>query len=129
MNKETLRNYRWLRLNMKKLEDRVLEIETAITKQTSVISGTPRGSTESDKLSAGVVRLCEAKEKLLEKQLEATEAIIEIEEAIEKLDERGKCLMRLYYIDGCTWEEVCCIMNYSWTQIHHYHREYLSKLK
>lgn len=127
MNKETLRNYRWLRLNMKKLEDRVLEIETAITKQTSVISGMPRGSTESDKLSAGVARLCEAKEKLLEKQLEATEAIIEIEEAIEHLGEREKCLIRSYYIEGMTWEQVAVEMNYTWQHLHKIHAQILSK--
>lgn len=129
MNKETLRNYRWLRLNMKKLEDRVLEIETAITKRTSVISDMPQGCAESDKMAAGVIRLVEAREKLYEKQLEYWHTMAEIEKAISVLDERGQCLMRLYYIDGCTWEKVCCVMSYQWTQIHRLHAKYLEEIQ
>ena len=128
MNKQTLQQYRWLRLNMQKLEDRVLEIETAVTKQTSIISDMPRGCAESDKVAAGVIRLVEAREKLLEKQLEATNAIVEIEEAITCLDEREKYLIRRYYIDGLSWMQVEKDMVYSERNIRYIHKSALEKI-
>ena len=113
---------------MQKLEDRVLEIETAVTKQTSVISDMPQGCAESDKMAAGVIRLVEAREKLLEKQLESLEGVMAIEKAIEKLDERGKLLVRLHYIEGMTWERVAVEMNYTWQHLHKIHRNVLEEI-
>jgi DNA-directed RNA polymerase specialized sigma subunit len=130
VNKDTLRNFRWLRLNMKMLQNRVIEIETAITKQTSVISDMPRGSAEMDKMAEGVARLLEAKEKLLAKQLEATQAIVEIEHAIDQgnLTEREKYLIRRYYIDCLSWGKVCKDMTYSDRQIQYIHKTALEKI-
>ena len=128
MNKKKLQDYRWLRLNMKKLEDRVLEIESSATKVTSTISDMPQGGAEQDKACAMVVKLSEAREKLLEKQLEALEGIIAIEKAIEKLDERGKLLVRLHYIEGMTWERVAVEMNYTWQHLHKIHRNVLEEI-
>jgi hypothetical protein len=38
-------------------------------------------------------------------------------------------LIRLYYIDGLTWEKVCVDINYSWRQTHRLHSEALKKIK
>lgn len=54
---------------------------------------------------------------------------LEIERAIDTLDMRERTLMRCYYIEGQTWEEVCDTMYYSWSQVHRVHAAALIKLK
>lgn len=52
-----------------------------------------------------------------------------IETIISCLPEREKNLMRLRYIKGYRWEEVCVKMNYEWSHIHDIHANILRKLK
>ena len=47
----------------------------------------------------------------------------QIEQAIDKLPQRENTLLRLYYIQGKTWEQVAEKMNYSVSHIHRLHRK------
>ena len=46
------------------------------------------------------------------------ELIFEFEEALKKLTERERRIMRMYYIDCMTWEQVCVETDISWTNMH-----------
>ena len=48
-----------------------------------------------------------------------------IENIIESLPEKEKLLMRLSYIKGLSWENICREMNYGGNRIHHIHRQAL----
>lgn len=100
MTKERLRAYRALKIEQRQLERLVRE------------SG-------SEKLHSLY------REKLAKVEAEQ----LEIEQAIDSLDSMERAIMRHYYIDGMTWEAVCCKVNYEWAQIHRIHGEILKKLK
>lgn len=55
--------------------------------------------------------------------------ILAIEDAIETLDPTERELVRLRYIDGLPWFRVMAAINYSEPQTHRIHSEVLQKLK
>ena len=81
------------------------------------LDGMPRGgSAPSNPVENLVVKHADLIERYQQKVAALTEAVREIENAIEILDHRERTLIRLHYIQGLTWEEVCIAMNYSWRQ-------------
>lgn len=52
-----------------------------------------------------------------------------IEEAIDSLSPTERALMRAYYIEGLTLEEVCVRINYSWRHTNRMHSQILTKLR
>lgn len=54
---------------------------------------------------------------------------LRIEKAIESLNPTERELMRLRYIDGADWTEVCATIHYEWTQTHRIHARALNKIK
>jgi hypothetical protein len=90
--------------------------------------GMPRGSGGGD-VMAGIVAKRDALRRKYEAKLaDLIAAQTEIEETIDGLDPRERRLMRLRYIDGLEWEEVCVKICYSWRQTHRLHSEILDKL-
>ena len=58
-----------------------------------------------------------------------SEELLEIEKAIETLPSTERTIIRLYYIAGMKWEEVCVAIGYSWKQVHRIHGRALDMLK
>ena len=118
-----------MKQNIAQLKDRILELETQATKQTSVITDMPRGgSGESDKMADTVAKMVDLMKMLNNKIYEALEREIEIEKAIEKLSEREQHLIRARYINGISWERIAVLMNYSWKQTHRIHSDALKNM-
>lgn len=63
-----------------------------------------------------------------EKLANVIDLITEFEAAINKLSFREQQILRLYYIDRLTWEEVCVEMNLSWTPMHNARRVAIQKI-
>lgn len=107
MTKEQLRQYRSIKIETSQMERRIAELEGLghddITK--------PLRETYREKLGT-----------LIESQLK-------IEKAIEELNPTERELMRLRYIDGVDWTEVCATIHYEWTQTHRIHARALNKIK
>lgn len=78
---------------------------------------------------AQLERLKDLAKMYADKLVELYAAKLAIENAIETLEPRERRLVRLYYIDGLTWEQVCVEMHYSWNHIHRLHRAVLEKLR
>lgn len=130
MTKHELMQYRWILKNIEKLEEKLLEIETQlqrITTRYTLVSISRTGS--RDVLGDLVIKKIEIENEINEKLQESYRKLREIEKAIEKLDEKEKLLIRLRYIYGKSWAEICDEMNYGWAQIHRIHKEALEKLK
>lgn len=135
MTKEELQNYRSLKREQKHVEAKLEEIETALysvraQQLTGMPSAPPKpGST----LEAAVARHTEDLEALRTHYRELLDRLttqqLAIEQAIEGLDTKARDLMRLRYIDGRKWEEVCVLMSYSWRQVHRIHSDALITLR
>lgn len=52
-----------------------------------------------------------------------------IEAAIEGLEPTERTLLRLHYLEGMKWEDVCVDIGYSWRQTHRLHAVALKKLQ
>ena len=63
-----------------------------------------------------------------DKLAKVLDLILEFETALNLLNYREQEIMRLYYIDRLTWEEVCVEMNLSWTPMHNARRAAIQKM-
>ena len=130
MTKEQLKEYKWIKENVKELEDRLLEIDTLLQKCTTNLDGDAVQITKNpDKWTSLINTRMEVEELINIEISKGLKEMVKIETAIAKLPEREKRLMRLRYIDCKRWENICVIMNYEWAQIHRIHGGILGKLK
>jgi RNA polymerase sigma factor (sigma-70 family) len=131
MTKERLKAYRSIKLERDRLITMIEELEAQMKSPRSQrLDGMPRGgSAPSSPVENLVVKHTELIDRYQQKVAELTEAAGEIENAIEVLAPRERTLIRLHYIQGLTWEEVCVAMSYSWKQIHRIHAKALAMLR
>ena len=104
MTKDRLRDYRAIVQEKKALEHQI----------------------ETDDLVAGHQALVELYQDKLDRM---AEELLAIEQAIDRLPVRERAILRRYYIQGMTWEEVCVAEHYSWRQVHRIHARALERLK
>jgi RNA polymerase sigma factor (sigma-70 family) len=94
------------------------------------LDGLPRGGSGPGNPTADTaIKHADLWAKYQKTMAELTDALTEIENAIEVLEPRERTLIRLYYVQGLTWEAVCVEMNYSWSQIHRIHGAALKALR
>jgi DNA-directed RNA polymerase specialized sigma24 family protein len=127
-----LRQYRSLTREIIENENRYAELTTRlIYPKLPKLSDMPKGSRLThDPMADGVCQLTELESILIKQQDKLINTQKEIQQAIEGLeDSLHRRLVRLYYIDGLTWEKVCVDINYSWRQTHRLHSEALKKIK
>lgn len=131
MTKEQLKAYRGIKLERDRLLIMIEELEAQMRSPRSQrLDGMPRGGSASSSMVENlVVKHTELVDRYRRKVAELTKATEEIEDAIEVLESRERTLIRLHYIQGLTWEEVCVAMTYSWRQVHRIHAKALEALK
>ncbi len=131
MTKEQLKAYRGLKLERDRLLVMIEELEAQMRSPRSQrLDGMPRGGSASSSVVENlVVKHTELVDRYRQKVADLTRATEEIEDAIEVLESRERTLIRLHYIQGLTWEEVCVAMTYSWRQVHRIHAKALEALK
>ncbi len=127
--KNKLKEYYDMAVERRLLEKELKELESQICSLGSPeMDGMPKGGSVSDptaKTAVGSVALQELyRERLQQIQLEQTDA----ERMIGDLYARERVLMRMRYIKGRSWTEICELMNYSWTHVHRIHGTVLKKL-
>lgn len=129
MTKQELQEYYWIRRNINRLENKLLELETEATRQTTSLKHDPRGGGYSkDKLASIVAKITEVQDEINRQLEKSYELLVKIEKAIEKLPEREKYLVRARYLDLKTWEQIAVDMKYSWKQVHRIHSKALKLL-
>lgn len=127
--KRYLMSYWWA----KKQEERILEEIQALRMDkmfpSTVNDGMPKGSEQRD-LSDYAAKLDELIQELKEERLEKIKRLQSIERVIKEIDnEDAQTILRLRYIDGLRWEEVCVAINYEWAQMHRIHARALREIK
>lgn len=108
MTKEQLRQYRSIKIETSQIERRIEELEN---RETDLDITQPLRDLYREKLGT-----------LIEGQLK-------IEKAIEDLNPIERELMRLRYIDGAEWLDICEKIHYEWAQTHRTHARALAKIK
>lgn len=134
MTKERLRAYRALKQERDEVRQMIEEIESAlydpkVPRLEPVPGGggsKPDGITPTD---AKIDKRDELLALYAEKCAQMDEELLAIEKAIDSMEPREKTLLRLHYVKGLTWENVCVEMGYSWRQIHRIHAKALEMLK
>lgn len=131
MTKEDLKAYTQLRLERDRLAKMLGELtEIIYGPKGQRLDGMPRGGSEPGRpTEEAALKRAELHERYNQKVAEISAALVEIEKAIEVLEPRERTLIRLHYIQGLTWEEVCVAMTYSWRQVHRIHGAALKKLQ
>ena len=132
MTKEMLKKYGSIKKEKERIKARIEEIESMLySPRNQNLSGMP---TAHDAPNETMEKLIEKKERLLKVyksfllQLDETE--LNIENAIETLaDPAARSILRLRYIDGLKWEQICVKMGYEWSHTHRIHKNALETLK
>lgn len=63
------------------------------------------------------------------KEAELSRELLAIEHALDSLPSRERRVLRCYYVQGMTWEQVCVETAYSWRQVHRIHAGALKVLE
>lgn len=131
MTKEQLKAYRNIKLERDRLAAMIQDVEAVIYgPRAPKLDGLPRsGGGANSAVEDAAIRHADLLARYEQKVAELTDALAEIETAIEVLAPRERTLIRLHYAQGLTWEEVCVAMNYSWRQVHRIHGQALAALK
>jgi len=127
MTKAKLREWRSIKLEHDDLERRVARIEYGLGGLN--MDGMPRSGKTSDPTAQQAMVIADLWKLYRRKVAELAQALIELEDAIQVLDSRERQLIRLYYADGLTWEQVCFELHYGWARTHEIHKMALEKLK
>ena len=128
MTKGDLHQYIWIKKNIDKLEEKLLEIETKATKITPTLSDEIKSGDNFDKIPRLICDMVKVQEDINNELQKLYAKQREIESSIKGLDEREKYLVRARYLEGKCWEEIAVDMGYSWRQIHNIHSDTLKKL-
>lgn len=131
MTKERLKAYKDLKKEHRDLERRIAEIDAKLQgARAQRLDGMPRGGSGENYVKE---ELLDTKTELLKeykaKEAELDAELLAIERAINSLEPLERLLMRLYYIDGLTWEQVCVEITFSWSQTHRIHAAALKRLR
>ena len=108
---DNIRRLHWLRKEKKDLLKKVQDIELKILELNNLSSAPVgdgcKGSGVSNPTEQYVLRLTALKDKRLKRIMEITEIENETEEFIDRVkDSEVRMLMRKYYIDGLSWNDI-----------------------
>lgn len=114
---------------MEQIEEEALKWLGKANKLTATLSDMPAGG-ERLQMDDAVCKYLEVADNLTAKITEATAIKIEIDNYINAIpNSRLKNVLRLRYINGMKWEEICCKVNCSWQHVHRLHVYALEALK
>ena len=127
--KEYLRSYQKAVRREQEILDEIQQLRMDKMFPSVVNDGMPKGSEQSD-LSEYVVKLDNLIEKLKQERFEKIKLMDDILYHISLLEnEDEKSVLRLRYIKGAQWEDICVAIRYSWKQTHRIHSRALKNLK
>lgn len=114
----------------RQLTCRLEEARTAARRTTQNFSPTPSGSGDGQSLARAVEREDDLERQVAFQLAECNALFEEIDEALQQLpDHRDYTVMKKYYLDVLTWEQVARDMNYSLGMIFIIRRKALEQLQ
>lgn len=121
MLKQDLRKYRWIRMEIRQLEEQQEKLRSEAESQCVELGREPGSNRIESRLEKIVIKIVELNEKIQQKLMDGYELMHRIEAAISILPEREAYLIRARYIELKSWEQIAVDMNYSWRQVHYIH--------
>lgn len=132
MDKERLRQYQAIKHELAQVGEQIEELQAVLygpkAQQMDGMPFAPSGGS-SDAREAMLDKKAQLLAHYEQLREDLTAEQLAIEQAIEQLEPRLRTLLRLRYLDGLRWEEVCTRMSYSWQQVHRMHRQALARLR
>ena len=114
----------------RQLTYRLEEARTAARHITQNFSPTPSGSGDGQSLARAIEREDNLERQVAFQLAECNALFEEIDEALQQLpDHRDYTVMKKYYLDGLTWEQIARDMNYSLGMIFIIRRKALEQLQ
>lgn len=129
MQSRELKDIRSLKYEIKRMKQHLEELEAAATQTTKPIATVPVRISAADKTADVWAEIADLKTIYVRRLLDYEYRISEAEEAMEKLGEPMRTLMKLRYIEGMSWERVAKEMNYSVQHCYRINAEALEKLR
>lgn len=130
MNKERLRQYRYIKQEQRDLERQLEEVEASLYGATAKpITGMPTAHGEGNPAEALAIKHLELLELYTRKRLELVTERQAIETAIASLEPRARMLFRYLYIDCLRWRDACDRVHYSRSQANRIHDQALLQLE
>ena len=130
MTKERLQQYRQLQRELRQIQDRIMEVESAMySPRNQRLTGMPSAHSAENVMEKLVDKHRELEAMYQEKLMTITEELLAIEKAIAALDPTLRLLLRYRYVDGYRWEDICVRMNYSYQGVHKVHRKALKRIR
>lgn len=131
MTKDRLREYKDLIAERDQLQALLRELDASKDAPARArMDGTPSGSRRRrGAMERGYESREQVRAALEAKKAELCEELLAIERALGSLPSRERRVLRCYYVQGLTWEQVCVETNYSWRQIHRIHSRALQLLQ
>lgn len=130
MDAEKLRRVRDAYKERKQLAEKIKEFDAMrISPRITAYGGervqtSPKGDIQPETIAKLDALIAVYRKKLNE----CVELILEFETALEGLKGRDRRIMRLYYIDGKTWEQVCVEVDVSWVHLHRVRKKIMEKM-
>ena len=116
MTLEDLNRLRFLRDEIRQLDEKAMELRARAERLTPILTGMPSGSHDHDQMAGIIAELVDNERRTAEKALALTQACEDAERWLDALPEQQRRVMRLYYVDGIrTWKEVAERLPYSYS--------------
>ena len=107
MTLEDLNRLRFLRDEIRQLDEKAMELRARAERLTPILTGMPSGTHEHDQMAGIIAELVDNERRAAEKALALTQACEDAERWLDALPDQQRRVMRLYYVDGVrTWKEV-----------------------
>ena len=128
--KAWLWRYRDAKKLLQRLSYQLNEAQTAAGHITQNFSPAPGGSGDGQRLARAVERQEELKRRVLDQLDECDVLYEEIDEVLEQLEDfRVYHIMKDYYLDFKTWEQIAADQNFSVRWVHELRRHAIAQLK
>lgn len=116
MTLEDLNRLRFLRDEIRQLDEKAMELRARAERLTPILTGMPSGTHEHDQMAGIIAELVDNERRTAEKALALTQACEDAERWLDALPEQQRRVMLLYYVDGIrTWKEVAERLPYSYS--------------
>lgn len=107
MTLEDLNRLRFLREEIRRLDEKAEVLRARAERLTPILTGMPSGSHDHDQMAGIIAELVDNERRAAEKALALTQACEDAERWLDGLPDQQRRVMRLYYVDGVrTWKEV-----------------------
>ena len=130
MTKEELKEYKKIKIELNTIEDKLTylrEKKTSIKSQ--IINDMPTSSkSELDRLGELLEEIEEVIKLYFKKKKKLLKKLYKIEKSIYVLDELERAVIRYVYFEGKRFEEISCIINYSYRTVRRIHNSAIDKL-